>query len=74
MGQGSISDMLKAYKKFPEEIVSKYTQQILWGLEYLHAQNIVHWDLKGGNVLVDSKGNVKLSDFGSAKTLGNSYL
>lgn len=42
MGQGSIDEMLKTYKKFPEEIVSHYTEKILRGLEYLHAQNIVH--------------------------------
>lgn len=56
MSEGSIIDLLKKYKqdKLKEKVVSRYTKQILEGLEYLHAQNIVHRDLKGANILVDT--------------------
>ena len=42
--------------------------QILSGLKYLHETlKICHWDLKEDNILVNSKAEVKLIDFGLAK-------
>ncbi|KAJ6556142.1 kinase-like domain-containing protein, partial [Mycena capillaripes] len=36
------------------------------GLTYLHSKNIVHGDLRGGNILVDDNGSACLADFGLA--------
>lgn len=66
---GSLVKLLDTYKRFSESIIRKYTIQILEGLEYLHAHNIIHRDIKGANILVDRDGVCKLSDFGGAKML-----
>ncbi len=39
-------------------------QQILEGVKYVHSKSVMHRDIKGANVLLDNKGNVKLADFG----------
>lgn len=66
---GSLHSILKKYHRFPESLIRSYTRQILHGLVYLHKQNTVHRDIKCANVLVDSRGQVKLADFGMAKTV-----
>ncbi len=66
---GSITTLLKKYGKFQEGLIRMYTRQILEGLEYLHVNNIVHCDVKGSNVLVDSSGICKLADFGYSRKL-----
>ena len=61
--------MLGKYGKFKESVVRGYCREILQGLEYLHANKILHRDIKGPNILVDFAGVCKLSDFGCSKEL-----
>jgi serine/threonine protein kinase len=65
-GGGSIAKLITRYGKFKENLVRVYSKQILEGLEYLHAHNVLHRDIKGANVLVDSNGVCRLADFGEA--------
>ncbi|KAH0580640.1 hypothetical protein H2248_002126 [Termitomyces sp. 'cryptogamus'] len=44
------------------------------GVEYLHKNDIVHGDLKGANVLVDSSGHAALADFGLASVTDSQIL
>ena len=52
----------------PELVISVFARQILSGLWYLHSvKNQLHRDLKPGNILLNSSGEAKISDFGIAK-------
>lgn len=66
---GSISDMLTQFGPFSEDLIRRFSHQILLGLEYLHGKLIVHRDIKGSNILVTDGGVAKLSDFGCSKQL-----
>jgi [calcium/calmodulin-dependent protein kinase] kinase len=46
-----------------EDTSRKYLRDIISGLMYLHAHNIIHGDIKPDNLLVTSAGNVKIGDF-----------
>eukprot|EP00250_Pteridium_aquilinum_P004272 c14497_g1_i1 orf=421-2823(-) len=69
---GSLDSILRKFKRFGDDTIRSYTRQILLGLEYLHAKKTIHRDIKCGNILVDVNGQVKLSDFGIAKQVGES--
>lgn len=48
--------------------------QVLWGLGYLAHERRVHRDVKPANLLLDSAGHVKLTDFGISRQLQDSIL
>lgn len=44
-------------------------QQMLKGLEHMHSKRIIHRDIKGGNILINDEGIVKLADFGLSREI-----
>ena len=70
---GSVGSCLRKHGKFEESVVSSLTRQTLAGLSYLHAEGILHRDLKADNILLDTDGTCKISDFGISKRSDNIY-
>ncbi len=71
---GSIKYILDKYGPLNENITKIYLKQIIDGLEYLHSKQIVHRDIKCANILLDSKGGIKLSDFGCSGQFINAEM
>lgn len=67
---GSVTTLLVNFGPFSDRRIAGYTKQILQGLVYLHSERVIHRDIKGGNILIDDRGVVKLCDFGASKVRG----
>lgn len=72
MDGGSLADVLKRRQSIEEEFIAGIARQALLGFRDLQKQKIIHRDIKPSNLLIDSAGNVKISDFGVSRALENS--
>ncbi|RHY30882.1 hypothetical protein DYB32_003946 [Aphanomyces invadans] len=72
MDGGSLENVFHQLGVLPEQVLANITYQILCGLSYLKSKKRVHRDIKPSNILLNSKGEVKLTDFGIATELHNS--
>lgn len=66
-GGGTLADLLTASGSLSPERVTTIGMAICDALAYAHRQEIVHRDVKPGNVLVADDGSLKVADFGIAK-------
>uniref|UniRef100_A0A1B6BZG6 Mitogen-activated protein kinase kinase kinase n=1 Tax=Clastoptera arizonana TaxID=38151 RepID=A0A1B6BZG6_9HEMI len=72
MAGGSVANLLDKFGPFTNQVILHYTMQVVSGLNYLHQNHILHRDLKGANLLVDSTGQrLRIGDFGAAIKLGS---
>lgn len=63
----SLSQVLQRRRTLPEHLMLDVLEQTAHGLSAIHAANLVHRDIKPGNLLVTPEGTVKITDFGIAK-------
>ncbi|XP_057423662.1 serine/threonine-protein kinase STY8-like isoform X2 [Lotus japonicus] len=70
MPGGSLYDYLhKNHNVLELSQLLKFALDVCKGMEYLHANNIIHRDLKTANLLMDTHSVVKVADFGVARFL-----
>eukprot|EP00603_Paraphysomonas_imperforata_P008927 CAMPEP_0114424216 /NCGR_PEP_ID=MMETSP0103-20121206/6573_1 /TAXON_ID=37642 ORGANISM="Paraphysomonas imperforata, Strain PA2" /NCGR_SAMPLE_ID=MMETSP0103 /ASSEMBLY_ACC=CAM_ASM_000201 /LENGTH=326 /DNA_ID=CAMNT_0001592949 /DNA_START=159 /DNA_END=1136 /DNA_ORIENTATION=- len=72
MDGGSLANVVHQVGAIPEGVLASITFQILWGLAYLYHEKRVHRDIKPSNLLINSLGEVKVTDFGVSAELQNS--
>lgn len=61
---GDLMTMLIRWQVFTEDITRFYMAECVLAIEAIHKLGFIHRDIKPDNILIDSKGHVKLSDFG----------
>ncbi|XP_041441384.1 serine/threonine-protein kinase N2-like [Xenopus laevis] len=65
---GSLRTHLMRSKHFDLQTTKFYAACITLGLEGIHSKDVIHRDLKPGNLLMDQDGYIKIADFGMSKT------
>jgi serine/threonine-protein kinase RIM15 len=64
---GDCASLIKSLSGLSEDWSKRYLAEVVLGVEHLHSRGIVHRDLKPDNLLIDSKGHLKLTDFGLSR-------
>jgi serine/threonine protein kinase/Flp pilus assembly protein TadD len=63
----------KEQKVFEPDEIASWTRQLCDALDYAHNRaKVIHCDLKPANLMVNQRGDLKVSDFGIARGLGDS--
>lgn len=73
MDGGSLADIIRVKKFITEPVLSHMLQKVLLALRYLHeVRRLVHRDIKPANLLLNLKGDTKITDFGVTSGLHDS--
>ncbi len=70
---GSLKGRLDKHERFPIPEIVRVMGEVCAGLQYSHQRGVVHRDIKPGNIMMTTDGQVKIADFGIAR-LENSSM
>ena len=59
-------------RRLSESIAVFIAAEVILALKFLHEHNVIYRDLKLDNVMIDSEGHVRLTDFGMCRKLKHS--
>ena len=71
---GELFDYIVEKGRLVEDEARHFFQQIISGVEYCHRHMVVHRDLKPENLLLDSRANVKIADFGLSNVMRDGHF
>lgn len=63
--------MLRRRKRLTELETRYFMVQVIGACHFMHAHQVIHRDLKLGNLLLDGQMNIKVGDFGLAALIEN---
>ena len=63
----TLAELLDRFGPFPESQAKRLLGQLANALEFVHAHDVLHLDIKPANIMLTDRGQVKLMDFGLAK-------
>ena len=67
----SLRDMLRVMQRLPIKSTVNYLVQLCRGLQYAHDRQIVHQDIKPGNIFILPNDKIRILDFGLASPFGS---
>ena len=61
-----LASLLRRIGRLPQDKAVEFTRKLCAGLHAAHERGVLHRDLKPGNIMIDGRGQLRITDFGLA--------